>query len=230
MSLAQKLRRWADRMDPPANIPDPVEMPDIPAGCEPVSDKTEYAQTRGHSHALFKKRRIVYSDPAGGMHEISIKDNVHAPGCGHNLMGPSDIGFLSTDSGLPVCKTCEKQYNRMRAVTRHENCKCFHLVAPHELKRVAGYGYLCPACLKKHERFKMLKPAARLLGFFLKPLIDETNEVPYEDALYPPDGGYFPPVQNDPLPWTGHSSASPPPYEVGRNRSRQPNINFPPAR
>ena len=219
MSLAQKLRRLADRMDPPQdNIPDPVDMPDIPAGCEIVSDKTEYAQTPGHAHALFKMRRIIYSDPKEGMHEIFIKDNVHAPGCGHHLMGPSDIGFISTESGLPVCKTCERQYSRMRAMTRYENCKCWHLVAPHELTRVEGYGYLCPACLKKHERFKPLKPIALVLGFFLKPLIDEKREVPHEEILLPPPGGYTPPVQNHSNSRTGHASASPPPYEMGETR------------
>ena len=231
MSFIQRLRSWTDWFKrPPVNIPGPVEMPDIPQGCEIVSDKTEYVQTPGQTHTLFKRQRIIYSDQNGGMHEIYIKDNVYAPGCGHLLIKSTDIGFVSAASGLPVCKECETEYKRLRNQTRYEECVCRHLVAPHELKQIEGYGYLCPVCLKKHERFKPLKPIALILGFFLKPLIEENKEVSYEEITLPPPSGHIPPVQNHPPSWTEHPSASPPPYEMGGARSRQSDFTLPPPR
>ncbi len=226
MSLAQILRRCADRFDPPPdNIPEPFEIPLPELGEEKVLDKTDVAQTPGLPGDGFLRRKIVYAAPDGGRREVNIINNTQSTGCGHNLSRSVDVAFYSMSSGLPVCKACERQCNRMRKLTIHEDCKCVHLVAPHELKRVEGHGYLCPECLKRHERFKLLKPIGGLLGLllglFLKPLIDvdKPEEVPYEEL--PPHDEYFPVIQGDPLSRSGHASASPPPYEVGRARPRR---------
>ena len=235
MSLANSLRRWADRFDPPPdNIPEPFEIPPKEPGEELVLDTTEVAQTPGLPGDGFLVRKIVYATPDGGRREVRIKNNTQSTGCGHNLHRAVDVAYFSASSGLPVCKTCERQYNRMRKLTLHEDCKCVHLVAPQEMKRVEGHGYLCPECLKEHERFKLLKPVGGLLrlllGLFLKPLIDidKPEEVPYEEL--PPPPGYFPPVQGDPSSWPRHASASPPPYEMGRRRPRQPRYDLPAPR
>jgi hypothetical protein len=222
MSLAQRLREWADRMDPPPdNIPDPVEMPDIPQDCETVSDKTEYTQTPGHPDIVFKRRRIIYSDPNEGMHEILIKDNVVAPGCGHNLVNPRDVGFVSMSSNLSVCLRCEKTFNRMRNRTRNEECICEHLVAPHELKCVIGYGHMCPDCYKEHIRFKPTKCLGLILGLFLKPLIDfDENEIeaPHDNQTTTPSHTeHYPTLQSGQGTWPRHPSSNRPHDEVDRS-------------
>ncbi len=228
MRFAQYLRRLADRVDPPqAPILSPdVKMEDPPPGSTVILDVTNHAQIIGHPDAHFMRRERHYMDNDGKKCKVTIKNNLHASGCGHSLTSPEDIGFLSYISRQPVCKICEREYKRMRNETRHELCKCRHLVAPHELTYIEGKGFACEECEKKIKALNPLKAIGWLLGLFLKPLItiNEENpaEVTHETLQLPSPPGNQPPVQYHSQARPRYRTPDPTAHEVGRPRSRRP--------
>ena len=236
MKLAHVLRRWADRVDPPqasANEPEDIienesdvnDVLDIPPGAKILSDKAEITTTPGHSGMHFRRRLITYETADGQIKEIFLKENVLLSGCGHNLLRSADVAFVSKSSDLPICKACEKQYNRMRAQTRHEHCKCWHLVAPHELTRVEGYGYLCEECLKEHNKLSIGKVIIGILKCLS--IIQEENpmENSNENTPFPPTEDQYPPlVQRTPLSWPEH-----PPYRQKYHEMPGAEYESPPA-
>ena len=227
MKFVDILRYVADRFDSP---PDPViepdiEIPELPAGSTILFNTVNNAQVPGQSGSQFIRREVVYRDADGAKHKITLKNNVRAEGCGHNMTSPGDIGFFSVTSGKPVCKACEREYRRMRNQTRDEECVCRHVVAPHELTYIEGNGFVCEECEKKIKALKPLKAAGWLIGLFLKPLIIEEpepgNEVPYETTEFPPHQP-LPPVHYYPPPWPGHGAPHQAPYGLDRGRPERP--------
>lgn len=228
MGLANFLRRCADRVDPP---PEPIIEPDVvmeepPPGSMVVVDEVNHAQVIGQPGTHFTRESKVYTDATGTKCKRTIKNNVNVSGCGHNVTKPDDIAFTSHISRKPVCKACEREYRRMRNQTRHEECVCRHLVAPHELKYIEGKGFACEECEKKIKALKPLKAAGWLIGLFLKPLIIEEplpeNEVPHETNTIPPYDPY-PPVPHYPPAWPGYRPPHQAPHELDRGRSPGPN-------
>lgn len=220
MGLANVLRRWADQVDPPQPAAS-FEMPELPQGSTGIIDEINHAEVVGQSGTEFTRATQVYTDATGKKYKRTFKNNVHVSGCGHNVNKTEDIAFTSYISGKPVCKTCEREYRRMRNQTRHEECICRHLVAPHELKHVEGRGFVCKECKKKIDRQKPLKAIGWVLGLFLKPLIIEepaqNNEVPYEITELPPEEPY-PPVPYYPQARIGYRPPHQAPYELDRRR------------
>jgi len=145
-----------------------IEMPEVPDGSTVILEETNHAQIVGQPDALFTRRERVYAGADGRKTKVTIKNNLQAEGCGHSLTSPEDVGFISYTSKKPVCKVCEQEYARLREQTRHEQCVCRHLVAPHELSYIEGKGFVCEECKKKANAFKYLKVFGHLL---LKPLI-----------------------------------------------------------
>lgn len=169
MKIFSFLFRKAQDVIPPEPSPD-IEMPEPPPGSTVILDETNHAQIVGQPGALFTRRERVYAGEDGRKTKITIKNNLHADGCGHSLTSPEDIGFISYISKKPVCKVCEQEYLRLREQTRHEQCICRHLVAPHELSYIEGKGFVCKECEKKAKAFRHLKAFLRIC---LKPFIIE---------------------------------------------------------
>lgn len=226
MGVANFLRWWADRFDPPQTPvfePD-VEMEEPPPGSMVVLDEINHAQVVGQPGTHFTRKAQNYTDASGKKCKRTLKNNVHVSGCGHNVSKPEDIAFTSYISKKPVCKTCEREYKRMRNQTRHEECICRHLVAPHELKYMEGKGFVCEECEKKENALKPLKAVKWVAWLFLKPLIIEEpppqNEVPYETNELPPP---YPPVPYNPPAWPGNYPPYQAPHDMGRGRPGRPN-------
>lgn len=227
MRIGDFLRRWADRVDPPqAPVIEPdIEMPELPQGSTVLIDTTNHAQIVGQPDAHFMRRELVFTDMEGAKHKVTLKNNLHAGGCGHSMTSPADIGFISYISKKPVCKICEREYKRMRNETRKEECVCRHLVAPHELFPIEGKGFACELCKKEVEAFKPLKAVGWLLRLFLKSLIIEepktVNEVSYE-TLEPTAQGPQPSIQYYPQARPGYRSPHQTPHELDRGRPQGP--------
>ena len=225
MSIAQRLRRLADWFDPQAEqiIQELPEAQEIPPGSVLISQKVNVSETPGHPEMKFSITEQIFETPQGGIIRRFIKKNLLLLGCRCHLTSSTELAFESYDSKLPVCKNCAQEYRRMREETRHENCKCRHQVAPHELTPVEGYGYLCSECLKKYKKITPVK----FFKFLLKSLaIIEDNqpiEMPHENTpLPPPTGKYCAPISRTSLPWTGDPSQNRPYNEMHGSRPKRP--------
>lgn len=222
-----KFFRWLadiiDHRQEPEEPELPFELPELPPGATGIIDEINHAEVIGQPATRFSRGVQVYTDSTGRKYRRTFKNNVHVSGCGHNVSKTEDIAFTSYISGKPVCKTCEREYRRMRNDTRHEDCVCRHLVAPFELKRVDGKGFVCKKCKKKMDRRKPLKAIGWLLGLFLKPLIIEEpsqkSEEPHETFISLPERGLPPPVPYDSPTWTRYRPPHQTPHEMGRGRS-----------
>jgi len=228
MGIADLLRRCADRIappQPPAVDPD-IEMPDLPQGSTLLVDTTNHAQIVGQPDAHFMRREQIYTDADGAKYKVTLKNNLHAAGCNHCLTSPGDIGFISYISGKPVCKICEREYKRMRNQTRHEECQCRHLVAPHELTYIEGKGFVCEECKKEIDSLSPLKAFGWLAKLLLKPLIIEEsapgNEVTHEKNPLPPHESY-PPIPYHPPTWPGYYPPNQTTHELDRGRPKGSN-------
>lgn len=228
MGLADVLRYLADRVDAPPEpaIEPDVEMEETPPDSTVVVDEVNHAQVIGQPGTHFTRELKVYTDATGTKHKRTIKNNVNVSGCGHNVTKPDDIAFTSHISRKPVCRICEREYRRMRNQTRHEECVCRHLVAPHELSYIEGKGFVCEECKKEVEALKPLKAIGWLLKLFLKPLIIEEPE-PETEALHETNllssHEPYPPVQYYPPAWPAPYSPHQAPHELGRGRPKGPN-------
>lgn len=170
---------------PPPVVPD-FEMPEPPLGSTVILEEVNHVQIIGQPESHFLTQERIYAGTDGRKNKITLRNNLQAAGCGHNLTSPDDIGFISYISKKPVCKVCEQEYHRLREQTRHEKCICRHLVAPHELSYIEGKGFVCDECKKKEKRFKHLKAAWKLIGrALLSPLVDTD---PYPSGKSNQDG------------------------------------------
>lgn len=152
-------------------VPD-LQMPDPPQGSTIILEETNHSQILGQPDSLFTRQERIYAGADGRKSKITIKNNLHAAGCGHSLTSPEDVGFISYISKKPVCKVCEQEYYRLREQTRLEKCICRHLVAPHELTFIEGKGFVCAECKKKAKAFCHLKAVGKFIGTaLLRPLI-----------------------------------------------------------
>jgi hypothetical protein len=177
-----------------------TDEPAEPEDCTILLEEVTLSRVQGHPEVSFEKKECVYRGPDGRKLKIMTQKNPQATGCGHNLKSPDDVGFISHISNLPVCRICEAEYYRLRDQTRHEECVCRHLVAPHEFSYIKGKGFVCAECKKKEKAITLKKVGKWLWNSALKPLISDnpnTEEgLPHEFIQLPPPGNH-PPVQHD---------------------------------
>lgn len=163
--------------DEPMNETSQAEKaPEAPPNSTIILEEISHAEIAGHAGTVFKSQERVYMGEDGRKCKITIRNNLPAAGCGHNLKSPDDVGFISHISKLPVCKICEQEYYRLREQTRNENCVCRHLVAPHELTHLEGKGFVCEQCKKKEKAITLKKVGKWLWGNALKPLITKDSQ------------------------------------------------------
>lgn len=181
MSFADRLRRMADRLDgnrppaPPVAGPHPdnqnQEAFTVPPGLRPVLTEDQQASIDGVQVLNYHRKTLHMKDPQNGKYRLYKKNAQILGGCGCVSSSPNDVAFLSQITGLPVCKECERTVARLRAITRNEVNICNHKVAPHELQRVEGYGYLCAYCMATYRKALRRKRLMGVASFFLSPLI-----------------------------------------------------------
>jgi hypothetical protein len=176
------------------------EKEDLPPGSRIVVSAHHHAQTMDRSDMDFDKKEISFRTADNEKYTITLKNNVIAKGCGHQVSSPNDIAFFAYDTNEPVCKACEKELRTLRRLTRDEDCKCLCLVAPQALKPVEGHGWMCPKCLKKHKRLKPIQCLGLLFGIFLKPLVNIENEASNENNTPETSAAeHYSAIQNHPL-------------------------------
>ncbi|VGO13901.1 hypothetical protein PDESU_02458 [Pontiella desulfatans] len=185
MGLADILRWVANRLDPNRNQPPPA-MPrpapgnqhqagggafHVPPGMHTVLTEDQQATVDGVQNLEYHRRTLHMKDGNNGKYRAFQKNSQILGGCGCVSSSPMDVAFLSQVTGLPVCKDCEKQINRMRAMTRNEESTCNHKVAIHELRRVPGHGYMCPYCLVEFQKEARKRRLLGIVTFFIRPLM-----------------------------------------------------------
>lgn len=203
MKLSDLISRWNKQNDSPPELAQESHEPEVPPNSTIILEEINYAEIEGYPETSFKSQERVYLGEDGQKCKITIKKNPQAAGCGHNLKSPDDVGFISHISKLPVCKICEQEYYRLRDQTRHENCVCRHLVAPHELSYLEGKGFVCEECKRQAKAIKPLKVLGWIFNLLLKSLITENpqakEEVPNDFIQLPPPRN-LPPISHDPIP------------------------------
>ncbi len=187
MAFSDVLRWLADRVDPNRNspaIPQPAPGNQnqagggggfhAPPGVRTVLTEDEQATINGVQNLEYHRRTLHMKDGNNGKYRVFQKNSQILGGCGCVSGTPYDVAFLSQVTGLPVCKDCEKKIDRMRAMTRNEENICNHKVAMHELRRVPGYGYVCPFCLVEFQKTMRKRRLIGIATFFLRPLFKGT--------------------------------------------------------
>lgn len=145
-----------------------------PPGVRTVLTEDEQATIDGVQNLEYHRRTLHMKDGNNGKYRVFQKNSQILGGCGCVSGTPYDVAFLSQVTGLPVCKDCEKKIDRMRAMTRNEENICNHKVAMHELRRVPGYGYVCPFCLVEFQKSMRKRRLIGVATFFLRPLFKGT--------------------------------------------------------
>ena len=188
MSFAD-LRRWLiNLLDPNRNQP-PLAMPrpppgnqnqaggggfHVPPNMRTVLTEDQQVMIDGVPNLEYHRRTLHLKDSKNGKFRVFQKNTPTLAGCGCVSGSPNDVAFLSQITGLPVCKDCERKIDRMRAMVRNEENICNHKVPMHELRRVPGYGYMCPYCLVDFQKSMRKRRLIGIATFFLRPLFKGT--------------------------------------------------------